>query len=76
LICQKTGLPCKPSRYSELNNEKDNKYFIIGVNHKMTNQALYSSITAYNYPQLAPGFFSNTGGYTVLESKDLSGSAA
>jgi len=37
---------------------------------------LYSSLTAYNYPQLAPGFISNIGGYTVLESTDLSGTAA
>jgi hypothetical protein len=67
-------LPCKPSRYSELNDEKDNKYFIVGVNHNMTNQALYSSLTAYNYPKLAPGLLTGLG-YTVMEDLDLSGSA-
>lgn len=46
----------------------------MGVNHGLTNQSLYSSLTAYNYPKLAPGLLTGLG-YTIMESMDLSGTA-
>jgi hypothetical protein len=54
-ICNKTvGHICKPSMFSELTKKNDD-YFIVGVNHQMTNHSVYSTLTAYTYPKLAPG---------------------
>ena len=55
IICNKTHLPCKPSRDAELSADPTDSIYLMGVNHRMTNQSLYSSLTAYNYPQLASG---------------------
>merc|ERR1719183_1966761 len=69
-ICNMTHLPCKPSRRAELSLDKSDGYFVIGVNHKMTNQSLYSSITAYNYPKLAAGILQTSAGhqqYTMMD---------
>ena len=39
----------------------------------MTNHSLYSTITAYNYPKLAPGVLGKNQGteYVILESSKL-----
>jgi len=45
--------PCNPSWNAVLSEEFGDSIFVIGVNHKKTNQALYSSVTGYDYPKLA-----------------------
>jgi len=76
-LCNMTHLPCKPSRHAELTSKTSDAFFVMGVNHKMTHQSLYSSITAYNYPKLASGILETTGGhrqYTMMDA-DYKGSA-
>lgn len=76
-ICNKTHVPCKPSRHAELRNKKSDAFYVMGVNHELTHQSLYSSITAYNYPKLAAGILETAAGhqqYTMI-GKDFAGSA-
>jgi len=76
-LCNTTHLPCKPSRYAELTDEKNDALFVMGVNHKMTKQSLYSSVTFYNYPKLAAGILKASDGsiqYTMMDD-DYKGSA-
>jgi hypothetical protein len=76
-ICNKTHLPCKPSRHAELRNKKNDAFFVMGVNHEMTHQSLYSSVTAYNYPKLGAGILQKASGhqqYTMM-ADDYAGSA-
>jgi len=76
-LCNKSHLPCRPSRHAELSNESSDSFFVLGVNHKMTNQSLYSSLTAYNYPKLAAGILKRTSGdmqYSLVD-EDFKGSA-
>lgn len=77
-LCNMTHVPCKPSRHAELTSKDSDAFIITGVNHKMTHQSLYSSITAYNYPKLAAGILKTAAGhqqYTVMD-KEYKGSAA
>ena len=81
LLCNKTGLGslCKPSRRSELSSDSNDRLFAVGVNHRLTNQSLYGSLTAYNYPKLASGSLRDLSGkysYTVMEDESLNISAA
>lgn len=76
-LCNMTHLPCKPSRRAELTSKDSDAFFVVGVNHKLTQQSLYSSITAYNYPKLAAGILLKPNGhsqYTVMDA-DFKGSA-
>eukprot|EP00441_Pelagodinium_beii_P024205 CAMPEP_0197653222 /NCGR_PEP_ID=MMETSP1338-20131121/34926_1 /TAXON_ID=43686 ORGANISM="Pelagodinium beii, Strain RCC1491" /NCGR_SAMPLE_ID=MMETSP1338 /ASSEMBLY_ACC=CAM_ASM_000754 /LENGTH=540 /DNA_ID=CAMNT_0043228259 /DNA_START=96 /DNA_END=1718 /DNA_ORIENTATION=- len=76
-LCNKSHLACKPSRHAELTSEPSDSFLVMGVNHKMTNQSLYSSITVYNYPKLAAGILKRSSGhmqYTMLD-RDFQGSA-
>lgn len=68
VICNKTGLPCKPSREAQLTSDTSDELYIVGVNHRMTNHSLYSSLTAYNYPKLASGILSSEHHSAVLTS--------
>jgi len=45
--------PCNPAESGLLSEIYGDSLFAIGVNHKQTNQALYSSVTAYDFPKLA-----------------------
>lgn len=81
-LCNKTGIvKCKPSRSSKLTVDKDDALYVIGVNHFLTSQALYSSLTIYDYPKLASGQLrspaaTNSTTYTEMESaNDIRGSA-
>lgn len=76
-LCNMTHLPCKPSRRAELTSKDSDAFFVVGVNHKLTQQSLYSSITAYNYPKLAAGILLKPDGhsqYTMMDA-DFQGSA-
>jgi len=53
-VCNKTRLPCSPARHATLSEDLGDELFVVGVNHKATNQAIYSSVTAYDFPKLAP----------------------
>jgi len=52
---------------------------VVGVNHKLTSQAVYASVTVYDYPKLASGTLRNASGAlqdTEMEAaRDLLGSA-
>lgn len=81
ILCNKTGLGpvCKPSRHSELSASPKDRLFAVGVNHRLTNQSLYGSLTAYDYPKLASGTLRARDGatsFTVMEDETLSVSAA
>lgn len=78
LICNMTHFPCKPSRNSQLTTDPTDALYMVGVNHRMTNQSLYSSLTAYNFPKLASGqlIHNGTKSYTIMETAEaLAGSA-
>lgn len=45
--------PCNPAEHGYLTEDYGDSIFAIGVNHKATRQALYSSVTAYDVPKLA-----------------------
>ncbi len=80
LLCNKTHVPCKPSRKSELTDQVDDFYIVVGVNHQRTSQSSYSSQTLYNFPKLASGQIASGKTkelkYTEMESaSDLAGSA-
>ncbi len=76
-LCNMTHIPCKPARHAELTDKKSDAFYVMGVNHKMTNQSLYSSITLYNYPKLASGILEKSQGeqeWTMMD-EDYKGSA-
>jgi len=78
MFCNATVAPCKPSRFSKLSANPFDRVFVIGINHKLTNQSLYGSLTAYNYPKLASGTLIGEDGkqtYTIMQNEDLSDSA-
>ena len=56
VLCNKTHLPglCKPSRRATLSAEPSDALFVVGVDHAATSQSMYSTITAYDFPKLAP----------------------
>uniref|UniRef100_A0A7S2KE78 Uncharacterized protein n=1 Tax=Zooxanthella nutricula TaxID=1333877 RepID=A0A7S2KE78_9DINO len=45
--------PCNPAETALLSEEEGDAFFAFGVNHQLTGQALYSSVTGYNFPKLA-----------------------
>jgi len=72
ILCNKTHLPCKPSRRSTLTENEHDALYIVGVNHALTSQSLYSSLTIYDYPKLASGQLRRpkTGALTYTEMED------
>lgn len=82
LLCNVTHIPCSSARdHSQLSATEGDSYFVIGVNHKYTNQSLYSSVTAYDFPRLAAAALRKGGSkpsdpvtYTAMDT-DLRGSA-
>jgi hypothetical protein len=54
-LCNKTHAPCGASEASELSREDpDDAFVVVGVVHSATGSSLYSSISAYDWPKLAP----------------------
>ena len=56
---------------AELTDAPDDSYWVVGVNHKLTGQSLYSSVTAYDYPRLASAGLVDSRGqasYTAMDS--------
>lgn len=70
-VCNMTHIPCKPADRSELTDDSKDSLYVMGVNHQRTRQALYSSLTLYNYPKLASALLvpygAGRGQYTLMD---------